>query len=235
MTEQEFKTAILAWDINLTKEQEKKLKEYAEFLLEYNRHTNLTAIKTLDGVYLKHFYDSLTLANYIDIKSPKKILDVGTGAGFPGLVLKIVFPNIQLTLLDSNHKKTDFLKQCCEKLNINDVQIENCRAEEFVKQNREQFDYVVSRAVASLRILCELNIPALKVGGFFLAMKGTVEKEVKESEKTIEKLESEIQKIWTFELPLNAGKRSIIQIKKKKKTDQIYPRAYDKIVKKPIA
>lgn len=233
MTEQEFMSETKELNINLTKEMLDNLRIYNDFLLEYNKHTNLTAITTKEEVYLKHFYDSLTLTKIINLEN-QILLDVGTGAGFPGLVLAIIFPNLQVTLLDSNNKKTTFLTLCIEKLNLKNVEVIHSRAEEYVKIHREYFDIVTSRAVAELRILIELNVPALKVGGYFIAMKGKTEEEEKNAEGTLDKLDAKIIKKQEFELPNLGGHRSLLSIQKQKTTNPIYPRNYDKIKKKVL-
>ncbi len=233
MNEQEFMSEVKKINLNLTNEILEKLRIYNDFLLEYNKHTNLTAIKTREDVYLKHFYDSLTLTKIIKLES-QTLLDVGTGAGFPGLVLAIIFPNLQVTLLDSNNKKTTFLTLCIEKLNLKNVKVIHSRIEEYVKTHREYFDIVTSRAVAELRILIELNIPALKVGGCFIAMKGNIEEESWKASNAIKKLNSKVEEIKEFELPFKSGHRSLIKMQKKTTTNPIYPRNYDKIKKKPL-
>ena len=233
MKQNEFKRELEKLGITLDDKQLNLLNSYCEYLLEYNKHTNLTAIKTKEEVYLKHFYDSLTLIK-IEPYLEGKLLDVGTGAGFPGLVLAIVFPNLEVTLLDSNNKKMTFLKKCLEKLQLKNVKLVNERAENFTKKNRELFDYVTSRAVAKLNILLELNIPALKEQGKFLVMKGILEEELRESEQALKILSCKIINKIEFELPNNAGKRTLLNILKEKKTDLKYPRAYDKIKKKSL-
>ena len=202
MNKNEFYDEIKKLDINLTKDMQEKLEKYAQFLIEYNHHTNLTAIKTIDEIYLKHFYDSLTLVKIANLKKGK-LLDVGTGAGFPGLVLAIIFPDLEVTLLDSNNKKITFLNECIKKLELKNVQTVYSRAEEYTRCHREYFDFVTSRAVAELRILLELNIPALKVNGNFLVMKANVSEELKNSLSTIDKLSCQIIDQKEFELPEN--------------------------------
>lgn len=229
MTREEFKSLVMQeLNIDLSNEILNKLETYADFLLEYNEHTNLTAIKTKDEVYLKHFFDSLTLTKIATFTN-EKLLDVGTGAGFPGMVLAIVFPNLEVTLLDSNNKKTTFLKECIQKLALSNVTIVNSRAEDFSRLHREEYDYVTSRAVAELRILLELNIPALKVNGNFLVMKGKIEEEIKNSQTTLALLNSKIMEEISFELVENKGHRTLLSIEKLKETDKKYPRTYDKI------
>jgi len=233
MKNEEFVNEVKKLNINLTKEQLEKLEEYNNFLLEYNQHTNLTAIKQKDEVYLKHFYDSLTITKIIQLEN-QTILDVGTGAGFPGLVLGIIFPNLQVTLLDSNNKKTTFLKECIKRLKFQNIEVIHSRAEDYVRENREKFDIVTSRAVAELRILIELNVPAIKIGGFFIAMKGQTEAEEQNAKNTLEKLNAKIIEKQEFELPNNAGHRTLLKIQKKSGTSPCYPRNYDKIKKKPL-
>ena len=233
MNKNEFYDEIKKLDINLTKDMQEKLDKYAQFLIEYNQHTNLTAIKTIDEIYLKHFYDSLTLVKIANLKTGK-LLDVGTGAGFPGLVLAIVFPDLEVTLLDSNNKKITFLNECIKKLELKNVQTVYSRAEDYTRCHREYFDFVTSRAVAELRILLELNIPALKVNGNFLVMKANVSEELKNSLSTIDKLSCQIIDQKEFELPENGGLRTLVNIKKNKVTNLIYPRTYDKNKKKKL-
>lgn len=233
MTKEEFIVALNNINIRLTKEAEDALEIYASFLLEYNEHTNLTAIKTMSDIYLKHFYDSLTISKLVDFNNGK-LLDVGTGAGFPGMVLAICFPNLQVDLLDSNNKKIKFLEELIKKLNLTNVQTVYSRAEDYTRVNREKYDYVTSRAVADLRVLLELNIPSLKINGEFLVMKGNIDEELKLSQNAIKKLFCTITKKEEFTLPFNSGTRNIMIIKKTKETPSIYPRNYDKIKKRPL-
>lgn len=221
-------------NIKITKDQLTKLSKYKDMLIEYNQKFNLTAIKTEEEIYLKHFYDSLTLIKVVDLTRNLKLLDIGTGAGFPGLVLKIVFPSLNVTLLDSNNKKITFLNTVIKELDLKDITSIYGRAENLDIKYREYFDIVTSRAVSNLRILSELSIPYLKVNGLFLPMKGVITPELKESEATIKILNSEIISVKEFTLPFENSNRSIAIIKKNSKTNSIYPRAYDKIVKKPL-
>ena len=233
MNKEEFTSAVEKLKMNLTEEMLQKLNDYADFLLEYNTHTNLTAIKTKEEVYLKHFYDSLTLTKIANLQKGN-LLDVGTGAGFPGLVLAIVFPNLEVTLLDSNNKKITFLNEVIQKLQIKNAHTVYSRAEDYTRMNRESFDFVTSRAVASLRILLELNIPALKVNGHFLVMKGNLEEELENSKNTMRVLSCKIIQQEEFNLPKNGGTRTLLDIQKIKETEKKYPRTYDKIKKKEL-
>ena len=226
-----FKDELAKLNIEVTEKNLNDLNIYKEMLLEYNKKFNLTAIKTEEDIYLKHFYDSLTLSKIVDLKGDLKLLDIGTGAGFPGLVLKIFYPNLEVTLLDSNHKKITFLEQVIKRLNLKNITCINTRAENLPDQYREYFDIVTSRAVANLRILCELSLPFLKIKGKFIAMKGLLKEELKESEKILKELNSNILEVKKFNLPIEESNRTLVVIEKEKQTDQRYPRNYDKIVK----
>ena len=219
---------------NITEEQLNSLDIYCKFLLEYNSHTNLTAIKEEDQVYLKHFYDSITFIKAIDLNNMNNLIDIGTGAGFPGMVLKILFPNLEVTLLDSNNKKIKFLEELSEKLNLTKINFFHGRAEDFCIKNRESFDIVTARAVSNMTTLTELCMPLVKLNGYFIAMKGSNEDEVKESLDAIEILGGQIEENIKFNLPIEDSGRQIVKIKKIKNTPKEYPRRYEKIVKTPL-
>ena len=221
-------------NIFLTEQNMRDLEIYKDMLISYNQKFNLTAIKTEEDIYLKHFYDSLTICKATTLKENLKLLDIGTGAGFPGLVLKIVFPKLEVVLLDSNHKKGMFLEDVIKRLGLKHIKVLTVRAEELDKTYREYFDIVTSRAVAHLRILTELSIPYLKVGGMLIAMKGNVLEEVAKSKIFLEKLNSKISNIIHFNLPKEESNRSLVIIEKLAKTSDIYPRSYDKIMKNRI-
>lgn len=228
MTEKEFITELTKLNIEVTPEKLDQLKEYASFLLEYNQHTNLTAIRDINEVYLKHFYDSLTIVKAINLKEVNTLLDIGTGPGFPGMVLKIIYPHLQITLMDSNNKKISFLKALAQELNLN-VEIIYGRAEEFITHRREYYDIVTSRAVASLDILAELSIPYVKTNGLFVAMKSNYQEELQASLPILKKLDSKVEKIEKFSLPKIEANRAIICIRKEKATNHKYPRSYNQI------
>lgn len=234
MNEQEFKVEIQKLDIDITESQLEKLREYSNFLIEYNSHTNLTAIKEPNEIYLKHFYDSLTLQKVINLKDSKKLLDIGTGAGFPGMVLAIMFPNLTVHLMDSNHKKIDFLEELITRLQLKNVKTIYARSEEYAKLHKEEYDIVTSRAVAELRILLEISFPLLKLNGNFIAMKSLVEEEIACAKDTIDILGGNLEECITFELPNQTGKRTIVKIKKIKVTPLMYPRNYGTIRKKAL-
>lgn len=234
MNKEEFKEEIEKVGLNLTEEQLNQFSSYCDFLLKYNMHTNLTAIRNTEDVYLKHFFDSATIMKIIDLNKVNTVVDVGTGAGFPGVVLKILFPHLNVVLLDSNNKKITFLKELIELLNLKNITPIKSRAEEFCQQNRENFDLVVARAVADLSILAELCLPLVKKGGYFLSMKGNKEQETKESEYAINVLGGKIEEINKFKLPKEESIRTIIKTKKITATPEKYPRRYEKIIKNPL-
>ena len=233
MSREEFINELILLGIRITRDQLDKLQQYLEFLVKYNEHTNLTSITNEEDIYLKHFYDSLTIAKYVDLKNTNNLLDIGTGAGFPGMVIKILFPNIKVTLLDSNNKKITFLKALSQILDIK-VELVNDRAEDYIKDKREHYDLVVSRAVAPLPVLLELAIPFVKVGGLFVAMKANADEELEASENTSKALASRIKSIKKFNLIREESARTIILYEKVDKTSERYPRAYDKIKKRPL-
>lgn len=233
MSKEEFIKEIKNLGISITEEQINQLELYKEFLIKYNEHTNLTRIIEEKDIYLKHFYDSLTIVKYVDLSKVNNLLDIGTGAGFPGMVIKILFPNINVTLMDSNNKKIAFLNELSSILNIN-IELINDRAENFIKDKREYFDIVVSRAVAPLNILLELTIPFVKIKGMFISMKANVDEELKESETTYKELGAIIKSINSFNLIKENSQRTIIIYEKINKTNNKYPRLYDKIKKKPL-
>ena len=233
MNKEKFYTELSKLGIELSEKQKGDLENFAHLLLEYNKHTNITAIRDTHGVYLKHFYDSLTLAKVYDFNKNIDLLDVGSGGGFPGIVLAIVYPNLKVTLLDSNHKKSDFQNYIVDKLKLNNVLVVNDRAENYYKKEI-QYDLVVARAVANLSVLSELCIPFVKNDGYFISMKGDSALEIKEAKGAIEFLGGNLENICTFYLQNGEDIRNLVVIKKEKDTPSGYPRIFDKIVKKPI-
>ncbi len=232
MNKEEFIQELNKLNIEINEEQLKYLEIYKTFLLDYNKHTNLTAIKEEKEIYLKHFYDSLTISNFLEKEN--KVLDIGTGAGFPGMVLALFHPNINFVLLDSNNKKTTFLNLLKEKLSLKNVEVVHARAENYVKEHLEEFDIVTSRAVAELRILAELSLPALKIKGKFIPLKANIEKEMPLFLDALKELNGQLIEKKEFYLPIENSKRSVLIIEHFLKTNSIYPRSYDKILKKPL-
>jgi 16S rRNA (guanine527-N7)-methyltransferase len=229
----EFKSEVEKLGISINDDILNKLEIYKNFLIEYNTHTNLTAIKEEKDIYLKHFYDSLTITKVIDLNKVNNLIDIGTGAGFPGMVIKIFYPNVKVTLLDSNNKKTKFLELLKDKLNL-DVEIVNDRVENYSKNNLNKFDIVTSRAVANLRVLSELCLPLVKENGYFIPLKGNIEEELNDSLDTINIMKSKIMNRVEFNLYNNNGIRNILLIKKEGTSNINDIRPYDKIVKKPL-
>lgn len=220
--------------ITLTDEQINAFKTYYDFLISENKKYNLTGITEYEEVLIKHFYDSLTLLKVNDFKDVVTVADIGSGAGFPGIPLKIINPGIKLTLVESQTKKANFLKELITLLKLNNVDVVNKRAEEFAQHNKEKFDIVTARAVAPLNILNELTLPLVKVGGLFLAMKGdNYEEELKNAKNGIMVLGGSIKNVVNFDLPLQFGKRTIIIIKKTRSVNK-YPRQYRRIKNNPL-
>ena len=224
--------------ISLSSKQKSLFERYLDLLLEWNNKISLTSITDKKEIWFKHFLDSLTCLRIIKPSHPVSVADIGTGAGFPGIPLKIVIPDIDLLLIESVEKKSDFCRVVIEKLELDQVVVLNTRAEAVGSDGgyREKFDWVVSRAVASLPVLAEYQLPLVKQGGSALAMKGDIsENEIRSSESAFNTLGGHLEKIDTFELPENYGKRTLIQIKKKEKTPERYPRRIGVPSKKPLA
>ena len=207
---------------------------YGELLVEKNKVMNLTAITEPHDVATLHFLDSVAMLTLADLKG-KKMADIGTGAGFPGMPLRIVEPSLRLTLLDSLNKRIDFLKEVCADLGLNDVECIHGRAEEFAANHREDYDIVTSRAVANLQMLRELCLPLVKVGGYFLSMKAVdSEEEVNAAKNAIKTLGGQIEKVVDYAIPGTDVQHRLIFIKKIKETPKKYPRAFAKIKKNPL-
>lgn len=221
-------------DITLDGKQIENFYDYMNNLIEWNKNVNLTAITDVKEIIKKHFIDSLTVLKYID---KEKVIDVGTGAGFPGIPLKISIENLDMTLLDSLNKRILFLEDVISKLELKGIRTVHSRVEDFAinKINREQFDIATSRAVASLNVLLEYLLPLVKIGGRCICMKGgNIEEELENSKNALKILGGEIEKIDTFELPDSDMKRNIIIVKKVMKIPNDYPRKAGIPSKKPI-
>lgn len=230
MNPESFQKEVSKLGIELSGKQIEQLSQYAEFLIAYNEKVNLTNITELSEIYEKHFYDSLLIAPLLE--NAESICDVGSGAGFPGVVLKIVFPGIKLTIMEPLQKRVRFLQLLAEKLQL-DIRIENIRAEEAGEQ-RESFDAVVARAVAELAILAELCIPLVKKDGIFIAMKGSkAYAEIKTAEKAVRELGCVLKTISDVRLPGGESRINIVY-RKLKPTADIFPRKYAVMKKKPL-
>lgn len=231
MNQNKFVEELKKLNIDITNKQLNQLEDYYTLLVEYNKVMNLTGIVEKEEVYLKHFYDSITLAKIIDLKNENLLCDIGTGAGFPGLVLKIIFPNLKVTLVDSLNKRINFLNIVIEKLKLTDIETIHIRAEEFSKNNREKYDVVTARAVAALPILLEYCVPAVKVGKYFIPMKANIKEELEMSKSAIKKLDIEKTDEIDFKLPIENSNRCLLKFKKTKKTNIKYPRKNTEIKK----
>ncbi len=212
---EEFKKEVESLGLTVTEERLNKLEIIYDTLIETNKTMNLTRITDKEEVYIKHFYDSLTLAKIYDLSKAKTLCDVGTGAGFPGLILKIFYPNLKITLIDALQKRVNYLNNLIEKLNLKDIKAYHIRAEDLIKQGKK-YDIVTARAVASLPKLLSWTMPLVNDKGSFLVMKGNVEEELIESQKIISKNNFIINKKETFDLPNNKGFRTLLEIKKNK-------------------
>lgn len=239
MNPEEFAAALREHNVELNAQQLAQYQQYYERLVAVNEHMNLTAITERDEVYLKHFYDSLTLAwAYPELQTEKlNMIDVGAGAGFPSLPLKIAFPQLQITIIDALNKRINFLRDLVKELGLEGVTVEHARAEEFGNKTapaREQYDVATARALARLNVLGELTLPFVKVGGVLLAMKGSAaDEELAEAKKAITTLGAEIGDQIDVSLP-NGDPRSVIVIKKVKNTPKKYPRKPGDPVRKPL-
>lgn len=234
MTKEEFILAVQNLGISLTARQLSQLDQFYRLLISWNEKMNLTRITVLEDVYLKHYYDSLTLVKAIDLSQVSTLCDVGTGAGFPGIVLKIVFPNLKVTLIDSLQKRVTYLNTIIQELGLTDIAAYHVRGEDYAKDHREEFDVVVARAVSELRVIAEICIPMVKIGGHFIAMKGNVTEELSLGKRAISLLSGQIDNLISFSLPNDAGNRTLVVVSKQKNTELKYPRPIDKIKKRAL-
>ena len=231
----DFIGKLKEFNIKINDEQIKKFMNYMNLLLEWNEKINLTAITQPEEVKLKHFVDSLTVLKYIN--DDDKVIDIGTGAGFPGIPLKIMNENTKITLLDSLNKRINFLNIVIETLNLRNIQAIHGRAEEIARNKlyREKYDVAVSRAVANLSTLTEYMLPFVKVGGKCICMKGAnVNEELERAQNAIKELGGEIERVDNFYLSDNDNERNIIVIKKVKETNPKYPRKAGTPSKEPL-
>ena len=230
----EFNKLLANINIKLSDRQLEQFEIYFKFLVEYNEYVNLTAITEEEDVYIKHFYDSILVGQVFDLTTVNSICDVGSGAGFPSIPLKIVYPHLNVTIVDGLDKRITFLKQLVSKLGLTNVNLVHGRAEEYAKDHRESFDMVTARAVARANILNELCIPLVKVGGNFVSMKGkNAEEEINEG-NSLSILKGKIINQAEYYLPKEESKRVLIVINHFEKCPNKYPRAFASIKKNPL-
>ena len=230
MTESEFIKYVEDSGITCDDDKLSRLNKYYEMLVEYNKVMNLTGITDKKQVYLKHFYDSLTIAKVINLNEYNTLCDIGTGAGFPGLVIKIFYPHLKVTLVDSLNKRINFLNDVIKELGLTDIETVHARIEDYAHNNKDRFDIVTARAVAPLNILLEYAIPITKVNSYFIAMKGKVEEEFTYN-NALKVLKSVVEDIKKFRLPIENSDRTIYKIKKSSKINGKYPRKPSEIKK----
>ncbi len=211
MTKEQFIEALKKINIQLTVQQIDQLEKFYLLLLEWNEKMNLTRITNREEVYLKHFYDSLTLVQALDLKQEATLCDVGSGAGFPGIVLKIVFPQLKITLLDKLQKRVNYLNEVIRILNLKEIVAIHTRAQDYKTQT---FDIVTARAVANLSALSDYCLPLVKPKGHFVAMKGHIEEELLGLDEHLQQHHAEIDQIVSFKLPYEESVRNLVVIKK---------------------
>lgn len=240
MNIEQFKAELATHQIHLSEQQLQQFEDYYELLVATNEHVNLTTITEHSAVYLKHFYDSLTPAFFVaEIRdAPIKLCDVGAGAGFPSIPLKIVFPQIEVTIVDSLNKRINFLTELVDKLGLDGVHLVHARAEEFgaaKSDYRESFDVVTARAVARMSVLSELCLPLVKVGGRLIALKATkTQEELADAKKALKVLGGTLEADYDLKLPSTNDERHVVVIAKDKKTPKKFPRKPGTPNKEPI-
>lgn len=231
-----FKKACENLEINISDSEIDEFFLYKNLLLEWNEKINLTAITDEKDIIIKHFIDCLTIAKFRNLEG-KNVADIGTGAGFPGLVLKIFFKDCNMYLIDALNKRINFLKEVSNQINLNNVNFIHARAEDLGKEKiyRENFDFCISRAVANLSVLAEYDLPFVKIGGEFIALKGpSVEEEIYDAKNAIKILGGEISDIKSIKLPFSDIEHKLVFIQKLRQTPNKYPRKSVKISKNPI-
>lgn len=232
-----FENKLNELGITLTDKQKQQFNKFYELLVEWNKVMNLTGITEYEEVNEKHFVDSLSIVKAIDIEKVKKVIDVGTGAGFPGIPLKIAFPHLNVVLLDSLNKRINFLNVVIAELGLTDIKTIHGRAEDYAKQfeYREQFDLCVSRAVANLSTLSEYCLPYVSAGGLFVPYKsGEIDEELENSKKAVKILGGKIENVVKFQLPGTEIGRSFVKIQKIANTNKKYPRKAGLPAKEPL-
>lgn len=233
METNEFIEELKKINISINEEQLHLLEEYYNIVVEENKHMNLTGITEKKEFYLKHFYDSLTLNKIIDLKQIRTLCDIGSGAGFPGIVIKILFPEIKITLIDSLNKRIKFLNDTINRLGLTNIEAISVRAEDYSRFNKEKYELVTARAVAPLSILLECSIQLVKTSAFFVAMKGNFDENIN-IPNICKKLSINLEETIKFKLPKENSERTLIKFIKLAPTNDKYPRIYKEIKNKPL-
>lgn len=234
MNREEFIKSVKELGIDLNEEMINKLDRFYHLLIEWNAKINLTTIVKEEDVYLKHFYDSLTLFKEVDLTKDLYLCDVGTGAGFPGIVLKIVFPQLKIVLIDSLQKRITYLNEIIKELDLHDIEAIHTRMEDYSKINEEKFDIITARAVANVKVLSEICVRALKLNGRLVFMKANIDDEFDNLDNMIRELNLSKVKINKFLLPVEDSNRALVSFTKLSKTKDKYPRNIDKIKKNAL-
>ena len=231
MNKDDFLLELKKLNINVTDEKLEKLDSFYKLLLEWNEKINLTTIVEKEQVYLKHFYDSLTLCKIIDFNKDINLCDVGSGAGFPGIVIKIFFPNVKITLIDSLQKRVNYLNEIIKELSLNNIKAEHYRMEDYSKIHEEEFDYITARAVANIGVISEISVRALKINGHLVLMKANCEEELDLFLINAKKINLSLEKVEQFKLPFELSNRTLVDLVKTNHTGDKYPRKIDIIRK----
>lgn len=231
MNKEMFIEEVKKLNIDVTIEKMNLLDKFYHLLTEWNEKINLTTIIEEDKVYLKHFYDSLTLVKEIDFTKNINLCDVGSGAGFPGIVIKIFFPNTKITLIDSLQKRVNYLNIIIKELGLTDIKAEHMRMEDYSRLHEEEFDYITARAVANLGILAEISVRALKVNGHMVFMKANCDDELERFLARPDRLGLKLESTNMFQLPYEYSNRTLVNMVKMNHTNEVYPRRID-IIKK---
>lgn len=230
----EFTEKLKEINIDISDEQLKQLEIYYQLLIEWNEKINLTRITEKEDVYLKHFFDSATINKIINLSGIDSFCDLGTGAGFPGIVIKILFPNINITLVDSLNKRIIFLNEVIKQLDLKKINTVHSRIEDFARENREKYDLVTARAVATLNILLEYALPLVKKDKYFLAMKANAEDELKNASNAMKIMSAKLLKKEIFLLPFEESNRTLLLFQKIDVTNNKYPRNNNEIKRRPL-
>lgn len=232
----QFKESLEEKGIILSDTQLSQFELYYDLLIEWNEKMNLTAITDKKEVYLKHFYDSITAAMYFKFEDNIDLCDVGAGAGFPSIPIKICFPNIKVSIVDSLNKRIGFLDHLSTQLQLENISLYHDRAETFAqsKEQREKYDVVLARAVARMSVLSELCMPLVRKNGYFVAMKANVMEELKVAQKAVDTFGGKVNEVFQFQLPFENSERNIVVIEKLKNTPKKYPRKPGTPNKSPI-